>query len=149
MHEKNPKKVHPGDTIRFSYGVSDSSITALVLACTSTEIQARLECGKDRGKNRKFLQVEMVGCYELFGSSLLQNLLRSAKDAVWTDGAKTKTADIPPYKPKLSLAFRVPSDEPYKRKYHVLKILGEGCEMLCKCTNALAKRTLSRSTSEA
>ena len=145
----DPTNVRMGDVIRFRYGVDEHYVTALVLQRTSRTIKARVECGKARGKFRTYEQYEMVSCTEIFGSSVLQDLYKQTKNASWDNADETRTADFPTYRPKLSADFRVPLEEPYKRKWHVMKILGEGADLLCERTNSRAKRVLSRSTSEA
>ena len=50
-------------------------------------------------------------------------------------------------KPKLN--FLSPRNEKQKRKWHVLRILGKGVDLLCKSTNARAKRRLGKSNSDA
>ena len=144
-----PGNVRMGDVVRFRYGVNDEYITALVMKRTARTIKAKVECGKARGKCQTYDQYEMVSCTEIFGSSVLQELYKQAKKASWNNADESKTANFPTYRPKLSADFRVPPEEPYKRKWHVMKILGEGAELLCKRTNERANRVLSRSTSEA
>lgn len=94
-----------------------------------------------------FEKFDITGSNEVFGSSILQELLKEVKDAKWIDASKIKTPERAPGKPKLHENFRVPQDEQHKRKWHMLKILGEGAGLLCNRTNARAQRNLSRSSS--
>ena len=57
-------------------------MTAVVLRTTSRKLECRLECGPERGQRRQFDTFEIVGCTEVFGSSLLKNLLKLAKSAL-------------------------------------------------------------------
>ena len=81
--------------------------------------------------------------------SALQSMLSKSIGLSWSQGTKTKTKKIPERKPRLSPNFMVPTEIAYKLKWHVMKILGEGAEILCTSTNARAKRKLSRSRSQA
>ena len=79
----------------------------------------------------------MYGSFRLLSSSIHA---WSSMGLSWSQGAKTTTKKIPERKPRLSPNFMVPTEIAYKPKWHVIKILGEGAEILCISTNARAKR---------
>ena len=147
IQKRHPDDMRVGQTIRFYYGVNSSPTTALITAILSRTIKGKVECGKERGKIMDFEKFDITGSNEVFGSSILQELLKEVKDAKWIDASKIKTPERAPGKPKLHENFRVPQDEQHKRKWHMLKILGEGAGLLCNRTNARAQRNLSRSSS--
>ena len=68
-----------GQTLRFTYEGHD--ITAFITERTSRTLKGMVVCGTKRGQTRVFEQIEMLDCFELFGSSILQNLLSQVKDA--------------------------------------------------------------------
>ena len=140
---RKPEDARIGQTLRFEY--TQGPVTIRVVRTTSTEITGILECGRSRGQEKVFEKIEMQNCTEIFGSSILQQLYQKADSSEWADVTKTKTKDIPTRKP--ALKFMCPRKEKHKRKYHVLKLLGEGSKLLCECTNKRAKRILARSRS--
>ena len=142
----NPENVRAGQTVRFSY--EDEIITALIIKRTSKYLRGQIECGRDRGNVRDFLQIEVLDCQELFGSSLLQNLLKQVKNTTWSNADKSKSQRYPPHKPKLHPEYMVPAPIENKRLWHFRKILGEGAELLCACTTKRGKRSISTGKSE-
>ena len=147
--QRDPSDARVGETLRFTYGMSEEYLTAIVISRRSNTLECKLECGMDRGAVRRFEIFEMVGCTEMFGSSILQTLLTLVKDLQWVDANSSKTCDIPPSRPELHIESMAKVDEQYKRKFHFMKILGTGAELLCSRTNARAKYRLSKSSSEA
>ena len=87
---------------------------------------------------------EILNCKEIFGSSTVQELYQQVKSASWKEAGSSQTFDYPPHKPKLKPEFMVPVTESHKRIWHVLKILGEGADLLCRSTNLRANRRLSK-----
>ena len=74
---------------------------------------------------RGYIQkLEIAHCKEVFGSPLLHNLLKAVKQLKWGKVDHSKTRNIPKRRPKLNASFFAPLDEQYKRKQHVMKILG-------------------------
>ena len=71
------------------------------------------------------------------------------KNLSWSDADSSKTPDLPPHRPELHNDCMVSADEQYKRKFHLMKILGEGVALLCRSTNARAKNRMSKGRSEA
>ena len=151
VRRTNPSSCRIGQTLRFEYGIGrdTSTYTVLVTQTYSRNLKGLIECGADRGKEEVFALIEIAECTEVFGSSRLQSMLGQSMGLSWSQGTKTKTKKIPERKPRLSPNFMVPTEIAYKRKWHVMKILGEGAEILCTSTNARAKRKLSRSRSQA
>ena len=107
------------------------------------------ECGSERGTIEDFEKNEMSDCVELFAASDLQDLFSQTKKATWEVAMKTKSKEMAEYRPKLNNDFTVSESEEFKRKWHVMKILGEGANLLCERTNERAKRCFSSSQSEA
>lgn len=68
-----------GQTLRFTYEEQD--ITAFITERTSRTLKGEVVCGTKRGQTQVFEQIEMLDCFELFGSSILKNLLSQVKDA--------------------------------------------------------------------
>ena len=93
-------------------------------------------------------KIEMLDYAELFRPSSVQKLFNLTKDTTQADGSKTRTKEAPSRAPKLNTKFQVPESEQNIRIWRFMLILGEGGELLCHCTNALAIRTLSRSSSD-
>ena len=149
MRKQNPEDIRVGQLIRFCYGVRGSHVTALVVHRTSSTLKCIIESGKNRGKEQSYDVFDITDCMELFGSSILQNLLKQVKSATWTNGDKSKSRRHPVAKPELHQEFRVSESEQHKRKFHMLQILGGGAKLLCQRTNARAKRRLSRCLTEA
>ena len=82
-------------------------------------------CGPRRGHEDYWNVSEIIGCTEVFGSTLLHNLLTRAKEAKWSSGGKTKSRPTSEKKPRLSQECHVPAYEDTKRVWHLLKIIGE------------------------
>ena len=135
-----------GQTLHFCY--EEEIITALVVKRTSRYLTGKIECGTARGQIREFLQIEILHCQEIFGSSLLQNLLNQVKEATWANGDNSISPQNPPHKPKLRSEYMVPAPIKHKRVWHFMKILGNGADILSSCTNERAKRRLARGNSE-
>ena len=105
--------------------MSENYLTAIVLVRRSNTLECKLECGPDRGSIRSFEIFEIVGCTEMFGSSILQDLLSRVKDLPWEDASGSKTQQTPRHRPELHSECMADIDEPYKRKFHFMKILGK------------------------
>ena len=147
MRKQNPMDARAGQTLRFIYEEQD--ITAFITKRCSRTLEGTLVCGTKRGRIRVFDQIEMLDCFELFGSPILQNLLTQVKDANWTEANKDSTLGKPEHRPELNPDFMVPEPVKHKRLWHVMKVLGEGAELLCQCTTKRSNRILSRSKSRA
>ena len=146
---QNPSTARFGQTLRFEYGagMETSVVTAIVIRTSSRNLRGVIECGRNRGDEVDFDILEITGCHEIFGSSVLASLRGRTLEMSWSGGQKTKTREIPEHKPKLSPDFIAPNNVENKRKWHLMKLLGKGEELLCKSTNERAKRTLARSQS--
>ena len=146
---QNPSTARFGQTLRFEYGagMETSVVTAIVIRTSSRNLRGVIECGRNRGDEVDFDILEITGCHEIFGSSVLASLRERTLEMSWSGGQKTKTREIPEHKPKLSPDFIAPNNVENKRKWHLMKLLGKGEELLCKSTNERAKRTLARSQS--
>ena len=120
-----------GQTLRYTYGVNEKWETVVVTRQTSTTINGILVCGENRGESKILEKAEIVEAQGIFGSSLLHDVLQKVKTLEWTDANRSKTRDLPRRQPKLNPKFMVPADEKYKRKWHVMKILGKGEKLLC------------------
>ena len=59
--ERKPEDARIGETIRFTYGMSEKYITGFILRATSRKVECMLECGADRGQHREFDIYETVG----------------------------------------------------------------------------------------
>ena len=138
----DPRKARIGQTLRFVYEQS-SYKTVVVCQTLSKSLKCKTECGRGRGKMQVFEINEIDECMELFCSSLLQDLLTQVKNSSQSNANKSKTKQIPTTAPELHAEFRVPEQEKYKRKFHVLQILGKGSKLLCERTNARARRKLT------
>ena len=141
----DPGKAYIGQTLRFTYGMTTSPVVITVMRFTARVLKGIVVCGPRRGNQDSWNIFEIIGCTEVFGSTLLHNLLTKAKEAKWSSGGKTKTRPISERKPRLSQEFHVPANEDTKRVWHLLKIIGEeGVELLIHRTNKRAERRLSR-----
>ena len=143
----NENEIRSGQVIRFSYGIEGRPVTAHVLQITSIRMRCRVECGSSRGSIEDFDKVLMTDCVELFAASDLQDLLSQTKNATWKVAMKSKSREISEYIPELKDLIGSETEE-FKRKWHVMQILGKGAKLLCKKTNERAKRCLSKSQSE-
>ena len=148
MHARNPAHVRVGETLRFAYGMEEELFTVLVTGTMTRSLRCTLQCGTHRSTERTFEHIEITNCFELFGSPVLQSLTSTVLDSAWEEANRSKSKRFPERNPELNKDFRVSLDEPFKRKWHLMKILGnEGVELLCKQSNARAVRNLSRSSS--
>ena len=148
MNSRKSSDVRVGETLRFLYGIREQVYTGLVTSTTATNITCKLLCGSDRGSSREFDRFEVTDCFELFGSPLIKDLTNNVKAAVWEDARTSRTRDFPESQRELNRDFFVPEGEKYKRKWHLMKILGEeGVQLLCDRTNERANRVLSKSSS--
>ena len=145
VRQQDPQDARIGQTIRFMY--DDEFYTALVIGRKARTIITQLECGQHRGDQREFEYPEMLVCSEIFGSSIVQNLFMGLDTVPWVEADKSKSETRVPHRPKLHREFMCPETETNKRIWHVGKILEKGQDLLCKSTNARAKRCLSRSSS--
>ena len=144
VRDCTPGKASIGHTLRFEYGMSSSHVTICVTGFASRTVVGTLLCGTHRGNSKTFDIYEMVNCTEVFGSSTLHDLYTKVKEATWTSAPKSRTRRGIDRKPKLNPEFCVGRNEKYKRVWHILKIFGEGVDLLCTRTNERAKRTLRR-----
>ena len=145
----DPNDATTGQMLRFEYGMSSTPTTITVIRRRSREIEGQVICGADRGKEVLYSTVEMLHCTEVFGSSMLYDLLSQVKDAKQANADKSKTRKGDQIKPKMNHEYHCPNEEKYKRVWHVFKILGNGVKMMIEKTNKRAKRRLSRSNSDA
>ena len=135
-----------GQTLRFE--ITDETVTVKVIRITRRYINGIIECGPQRGKEQMFEKIEMVNCKEIFAYSVLGDIYSAMESAQWESADNSKTKELPKSTPKLNAEFICKSHEKYKRKWHLLRILGEGTEILCKMTNSRGKRSLRKSRSE-
>ena len=77
----DPNDATTGQMLRFEYGMSSTPTTITVIRRRSREIEGQVICGADRGKEVLYSTVEMLHCTEVFGSSMLYDLLSQVKDA--------------------------------------------------------------------
>ena len=145
--KQDPSTIYVGQTLRFTYGISDAFITVLVTRATTKTLEGTIECGSNAGQKESYNREEILDCHDVFGSSLLHGLLREVKEYSWSSAEKSVTPSSPSRQPKLNLDFRVGADIKTKRKWHILKILGKSVNLLCERTNMRAKRRLSSCSS--
>ena len=138
-----------GQTLRFTYGMNDTWETILVLEKTSSTVTGVVQCGHKQGTTETYDKIEMINCQEIFGSPILHKLFAKIKSLEWEIDNKCKTRKIPNRRPTLNRSFMVPNDESYKRKWHVMKIIGKAEELLCKRTNMRARRKLRKCNNDA
>lgn len=69
-----------GETLRYIHGIHNKFETMMVTRISSTTVTGILECGKNRGETKILQKFEIVEAHEIFGSSLLHNILQKVKD---------------------------------------------------------------------
>lgn len=109
-----PDRAFIGQTLRFTYEM-EVQYTVTVLRRTFSSIKTLIICGSNDGKIKMFEILEISNCFELFGSTLLRDLLKQTKDVQWTEADKSKTQEIPTRTPKLNPEFEVPGGAENKR----------------------------------
>ena len=129
------------------HGLNKRYETVIVTHRTSNTITGTIECGANRGKTGVFQISEIVHCQEVFGSSL-QSFFQKVKTLDWTKANRSKTKELPHRQPKLNPQFIVSPAVLRKRKWHIMRILGKGVDLLVQRTNLRAKSRLARCSSE-
>ena len=74
-------KTFVGQTLRCTYGMTTSHITITVKSFAVNVLKGEIVCGPRRGDEGVYEINEMLDCMEVFGSTLLHNLLTQVKDA--------------------------------------------------------------------
>ena len=87
-----------------------------------------IECGVSRGQQHTYEKIEMVNNQELFAYTVLRDLYSAMEKAKWEVASNSKTKTIVRSKPSLRRDFTCQPNEKYKRKWHLLRILGEGTD---------------------
>ena len=77
----SPGKIFVGQTLRFTYGMTTSHTTITVKSFGVKVVKGEIVCGPRRGDEGVYEIYEMLDCTEVFGSTLLHNLLTQVKDA--------------------------------------------------------------------
>ena len=72
--------IYGGHTLRFLYGLKVKHDPILVSVQTSRTICGTIECGANRGETGVFEEFYITNCHEVFGSSILQGLLKQVKN---------------------------------------------------------------------
>ena len=103
MLPQNVESITIGQTINFDSG--NGRITIRVESCRSSSILGKIECGKERGSIEEFEKIEIVDCFELFASSLLQKMNKHLSALDWEDGKNSRTIDYPTRRPALNSDF--------------------------------------------
>ena len=113
IRPRHPTNARTGETLRFEY--EDQTITGLLIKRNSRELTCMIVCGKCRGETKVFEVIEVINCHEVFGSPILQGLLKSVKNTSWAESKTSKTKETPTALPKLQPAFMCPEPIKYKR----------------------------------
>ena len=113
MLPQDAENIRIGQTINFDYG--NGRTTIRVESCRSRSISGMIECGKERGSIKEFEKIEILDCFELFASSLLQKMNMHLSDLEWENGKDSRTKDYPTRTPALNPDFCCPEPIRYKR----------------------------------
>ena len=81
VRKRTPNDVYIGQTIRFINGMEKTYTTGIVLSHTSRTLKCLIMCGEREGQTCVFEKSEMVECTEIFGSTILQNIMKQVKNA--------------------------------------------------------------------
>ena len=90
----------------------------------------------------------MQDCYEMFASSLLQELRLKLDSITWQESKRSKTQKFAILTRELKKEFCCPEPVKCKRLWHVEKIFGKAITLACDRTNQRANRILKKSKSE-
>ena len=72
------------------------------------------ECGKNRGQQKVFSMAEMLGCQEIFGSSIVESLYQQESNLNKKEANQSRTKETPGHKANLNSDFS--RSEPIKHK---------------------------------
>ena len=89
---------------------------------------------------RAHVRKDWVNNQELFAYTCLRDLYSAMEKANWEVASNSKIKSIVRSKPSLRKDFTYQPNEKFKRKFHVLQILGECANILCKKTTVRGKR---------